>query len=258
MTSNRPYLIRALYEWLVDNDLTPYLLVDANRDSVHVPTRYVEEGRIVLNVSPSAVGTFRLVTIWLHSRPRFGGSAFAISLPPDAVLGVYARENGKGMLFPDEGVQEEPEPPQPDHPTPPPGRTALTEGRKVASASAVPAFERHHLVVAMLSLSASGGGSTIFSSGSGQAVVDGLEPGAEHQYVAGSPADALETEVETVHAADSQAGVGPADAHPYQCDRPVEKLQIAVSAVALYQAGGEFARARTIKPEQHYGASQQQ
>ena len=121
MTSNRPYLIRALYEWLVDNDLTPYLLVDANRDSVHVPTRYVEEGRIVLNVSPSAVRDLSLGNDLVAFEARFGGSAFAISLPPDAVLGVYARENGKGMLFPDEGGQEDPEPPQPDQPTPPPG-----------------------------------------------------------------------------------------------------------------------------------------
>lgn len=121
MTSNRPYLIRALYEWLVDNDLTPYLLVDANRDEVHVPTRYVEEGRIVLNVSPGAVRDLSLGNDLVAFEARFGGSAFAISLPPDAVLGVYARENGKGMLFPDEGVQEEPEPPKPKDPTPPPG-----------------------------------------------------------------------------------------------------------------------------------------
>ena len=121
MTSNRPYLIRALYEWLVDNDLTPYLLVDANRESVHVPTRYVEEGRIVLNVSPSAVRDLSLGNDLVAFEARFGGSAFAISLPPDAVLGVYARENGTGMLFPDEGSQEEPEPPKPEDPTPPPG-----------------------------------------------------------------------------------------------------------------------------------------
>jgi stringent starvation protein B len=126
MTSNRPYLIRALYEWLVDNDLTPYLLVDANRDSVHVPTRYVEEGRIVLNVSPGAVRDLSLGNDLVAFEARFGGSAFAISLPPDAVLGVYARENGKGMLFPDEGAQDEPEPPKPDDPAPAPaGRPSL-------------------------------------------------------------------------------------------------------------------------------------
>ena len=120
MTSNRPYLIRALYEWLVDNDLTPYLLVDADRESVHVPSRYVEEGRIVLNVSPSAVRDLNLGNDLIAFEARFGGSAFAISLPPDAVLGVYARENGKGMLFPDEGV-DDPEPPKPTQSTPPSG-----------------------------------------------------------------------------------------------------------------------------------------
>ena len=121
MTSNRPYLIRALYEWLVDNELTPYLLVDASHESVHVPSRYVEEGRIVLNVSPSAVRELSLGNDLIAFEARFGGSAFAISLPPQAVLGVYARENGKGMLFPDEGVSDEPEPPQPTSPTPPSG-----------------------------------------------------------------------------------------------------------------------------------------
>jgi len=129
MTSNRPYLIRALYEWLVDNELTPYLLVDAGRESGQGPSRYVADGRIVLNVSPSAVRDLSLGNELIAFEARFGGSAFAISLPPDAVLGVYARENGKGMLFPDEGP-DEPEPPKPDRPTqdkpkPPGGRPSL-------------------------------------------------------------------------------------------------------------------------------------
>lgn len=113
MTSNRPYLIRALYEWLVDNELTPYLLVDANRESVNVPMRYVEEGRIVLNVSPNAVRDLTLGNELIAFEARFGGTAHAISLPPEAVLGVYARENGKGMLFPEELADDPPEPPKP-------------------------------------------------------------------------------------------------------------------------------------------------
>jgi len=121
MTSNRPYLIRALYEWLVDNELTPYLLVDAGHDSAHVPTRYVEDGRIVLNVSPSAVRDLNLGNELIAFEARFGGTAFAISLSPDAVLGVYARENGKGMLFPDEAPDDEPVPPTPHQPEPPSG-----------------------------------------------------------------------------------------------------------------------------------------
>jgi stringent starvation protein B len=117
MTSNRPYLIRAIYDWVVDNELTPYLLVDAERDAVQVPRRYVEEGRIVLNVSPTAVRDLVLGNELIAFEARFGGNAFAISLPPDAVLGVYARENSKGMLFADEG-DSPPEPPKPDAPSP--------------------------------------------------------------------------------------------------------------------------------------------
>lgn len=118
MTSNRPYLIRALYDWLVDNELTPYLLVDAERESVEVPSRYVEEGRIVLNVSPTAVRDLNLGNELIAFEARFGGTAFAISVPPDAVLGVYARENGKGMLFPEQETEESDDPPKPDGPAP--------------------------------------------------------------------------------------------------------------------------------------------
>jgi stringent starvation protein B len=116
MTSNRPYLIRALYDWLVDNDLTPYLLVDAQREQVQVPAQYVEDGRIVLNVSTAAVQDLVLGNDWITFDARFGGTPHRVSLPPDAVLGVYARENGKGMLFPDE-TGEEPAPPTPTKPT---------------------------------------------------------------------------------------------------------------------------------------------
>ena len=118
MTHSRPYLIRALYEWLVDNDLTPYLLVDADRESVQVPAGYVEEGRIVLNVSPNAVRDLSLGNELIAFEARFGGQAFSISLPPDAVLGVYARENGKGMLFPEEDGDDT-QPPTPTRPNPP-------------------------------------------------------------------------------------------------------------------------------------------
>ena len=123
MTPNRPYLIRALYEWLVDNGLTPYLLVDAQRDDVQVPAQYVEDGRIVLNTSPSAVRGLERGNELITFEARFSGSSFAITLPPAAVLGVYARENGKGMLFPDEG--DDSSPPQPDDPPPSGGKPTL-------------------------------------------------------------------------------------------------------------------------------------
>ena len=125
MTSNRPYLIRALYEWLVDNGLTPYLLVDAQRDDVQVPAQYVEDGRIVLNASPTAVRGLELGNQLITFEARFSGSSFAISLPPAAVLGVYARENGKGMLFPDEGDDDDTSPPDPDDMPPSGGKPTL-------------------------------------------------------------------------------------------------------------------------------------
>ena len=88
MTSNRPYLIRALYEWLVDNDQTPYMLVDAMHENAQVPTQFVDDGRIVLNVSPSAVMDLELGNEFISFNARFGGKAQQIFVPPDAVLGL--------------------------------------------------------------------------------------------------------------------------------------------------------------------------
>ena len=101
ISSNRPYLIRALYEWLVDNDLTPHLMVAADREDVVVPGQYVKDGRIILNVCPTAVQMLELGNELISFSARFGGVPTAVSVPPSAVLGIYARENGQGMLFPD-------------------------------------------------------------------------------------------------------------------------------------------------------------
>ena len=127
MTSNRPYLIRALYEWLLDNDLTPHLLVDADYENVNVPRQFVEEGRIVLNINPSAVMNLEMTNEIISFNARFGGKETDVLIPPLAVLGIYARENGRGMLFPDEmeGVGNDDDPDDTD-PTPPPkGRPSL-------------------------------------------------------------------------------------------------------------------------------------
>ena len=120
MTSNRPYLIRALYAWLVDNGLTPYLLVDATHKRVMVPNEYVDGGRIVLNINPKAVSNLEMGNDWISFSARFSGASQEVMLPPGAVLGIYAKENGQGMLFPsEEGTEEnaspddEPEPPKP-------------------------------------------------------------------------------------------------------------------------------------------------
>ena len=107
MTSNRPYLIRALYEWIVDNGMTPHLLVDARHSSAVVPMQFVDDGRIVLNVAPYAVQALELGNETIRFSARFGGTPFAVALMPAAVLGLYARENGHGMLFPEEETSAE-------------------------------------------------------------------------------------------------------------------------------------------------------
>ncbi|MDX1504549.1 MAG: ClpXP protease specificity-enhancing factor [Spongiibacter sp.] len=99
MTSSKPYMIRAIYEWVVDNDCTPYILVNALVEGVEVPQQFVQDGQIVLNISPSAVVGLDVGNDELGFRGRFGGVAQEVRVPVSAVLGIYARENGQGMLF---------------------------------------------------------------------------------------------------------------------------------------------------------------
>jgi stringent starvation protein B len=99
MTSSRPYLLRALYEWIMDNGLTPYMLVDALYEGVEVPGQHIQEGKIVLNVSPSAVDGLELGNDWVLFNARFGGVDTRIFIPEQAVLAIYASETGKGMSF---------------------------------------------------------------------------------------------------------------------------------------------------------------
>lgn len=102
MTSNRPYLIRAIYDWIADNDLTPHLLVDAKQEGVQVPTQFIQDDRIVLNIGPVAVRGLVLGDEEILFSARFGGSSMIVRVPPRSVLGIYAKENGRGMLFPEE------------------------------------------------------------------------------------------------------------------------------------------------------------
>jgi len=105
LASRRPYLIRALYEWVLDNDCTPHLLVAADAPGVTVPKQFVtEDGRITINVSPSAIRELELGNDWITFSARFSGRGYNISIPPGAVLALYARENGEGMLFGDPEV----------------------------------------------------------------------------------------------------------------------------------------------------------
>jgi stringent starvation protein B len=106
VTPSRPYLIRAVYQWLLDNGLTPHLLVDADLPGVRVPVAHVKDGQIVLNVSPTAVQRLELGNDMIHFEARFGGQPMTVWIPPVAVLGVYARENGRGMVFPEEAAEE--------------------------------------------------------------------------------------------------------------------------------------------------------
>lgn len=120
MTPSKPYVIRAIYDWIVDNNCTPHLLVDAEAEGVEVPQDYVTDGQIVLNVSPSAVVNLQLSNDSVSFSGRFGGVPVDITVPLDGVIGIYARENGQGMIFDEESdLDFDPEPPETD-PTPTP------------------------------------------------------------------------------------------------------------------------------------------
>lgn len=100
LTSTKPYLVRALYEWILDNGLTPHLLVDAEYPGTQVPSEFVQEGQIVLNLAPSAVRNLVIGNDRIHFGARFGGVARELSVPSEAVLGIFSRENHQGMVFP--------------------------------------------------------------------------------------------------------------------------------------------------------------
>ena len=130
MISSRPYIIRALYEWILDNKCTPHVLVNANEDGVEVPRQYVRDGQIVLNISPSAVAGLLIDNEGIHFNGRFGGVPKDVHVPISGVQGIYARENGQGMVF-DSEDEPPPEPPRPSKPAPPgPGGRRRRPGGK--------------------------------------------------------------------------------------------------------------------------------
>lgn len=109
-TSRRPYLVRAMHEWMTANNQTPHLVVDAGINGAEVPKAYVRDGRITLNVSWQATQTLKLGNDWIEFTARFGGVPQQVRVPVAAVLGIYARETGQGMLFQDEGDSPPPVP----------------------------------------------------------------------------------------------------------------------------------------------------
>jgi stringent starvation protein B len=118
-SSNRPYLLRALYEWIGDNDMTPHVLVDATHAGVQVPKAAVKDGRVVLNIAARAVAGLDMGNRELRFKARFGGVSHSVVVPMPAILAIYAQETGQGMMLPEDGgaLAEEapndaPEPPE--------------------------------------------------------------------------------------------------------------------------------------------------
>ncbi len=104
-SSNKPYLFRALYEWILDNNGTPYLLVDTNKANVQVPHEHIKNGQIVLNASPDAVQSWCVENKSISFSARFSGKAQYIYIPMDSLLAIYAQENGLGMAFPEDEIE---------------------------------------------------------------------------------------------------------------------------------------------------------
>ena len=104
MTSSRPYLLRAMYEWIVDNGMTPYILVDTRNDQVIIPRQFEEDGKIVLNLGPTAVQSLDLGIEAVSFDARFEGSSMDVMVPIEFILAIYTRENGQGMMFADEDL----------------------------------------------------------------------------------------------------------------------------------------------------------
>lgn len=102
MTPSRPYLLRAFYDWLLDNEMTPHLLVNASIPHVRVPQQFVRDGQIVLNIAPQAVMAYTQDNDAISFSARFGGTPFQVYIPMAAVVAIHARENGVGTFFPPE------------------------------------------------------------------------------------------------------------------------------------------------------------
>ncbi len=128
MSPSRPYLMRALYEWIQENECTPYVLVDANILEVQVPLEHVNDGQIVLNINASAVRDLLIDNEAMSFSARFSGVTQNIYVPIVAVLAIYAKENGEGMVFGNEAGAPDPTdtPPPPKKETRPSGRPSLS------------------------------------------------------------------------------------------------------------------------------------
>ncbi|HHJ34968.1 MAG TPA: ClpXP protease specificity-enhancing factor [Gammaproteobacteria bacterium] len=126
MTSSRPYLVRAMYQWIADNGMTPHLLVDVSVDGVQVPSEHVQNGKIILNIAPMAISGLVLGDTDISFSARFSGKTMGLFIPIEAVLAVYAKENGQGMMFSeDDGAVSAPDSDNDDPDPDKPGRPSL-------------------------------------------------------------------------------------------------------------------------------------
>ena len=114
MTPSRPYLLRAIYDWLIDNEQTPYLLVNADAEGVIVPREHVQDGKIILNISLTATRDLELANDGVTFNARFGGQPMKVNVPIMAALALYSKENGRGMMFPEESPDDDPQSPEPE------------------------------------------------------------------------------------------------------------------------------------------------
>jgi len=149
MTSYRSYLMRALYEWIADNDMTPHILVDAGVPGVRVPKHVISDGKVVLNIAERAVARLQMDNECIRFSARFGGAGHQVTIPINAILAIYARETGQGMALPADAnppaetvpapapqqpigptlVKAAPAPEPPADDTPPPARPSPPRGR---------------------------------------------------------------------------------------------------------------------------------
>jgi stringent starvation protein B len=121
LISRRPYLLRAMHEWITDNQQTPHVVVDASLEGVEVPRQFVQNGKIILNVSHSATSGLTMNNETMRFRARFGTATYDVIVPVPAILGIYARETGQGLIF---SENDGPVPsPDPNAPEPPPATT---------------------------------------------------------------------------------------------------------------------------------------
>ncbi len=116
LTPSRPYLLRAYYDWLMDNQLTPHVVVDAFVPGTQVPQQYVKDGQIVLNITASAVGNLQIGNEFIEFSARFGGVPQQVVLPMASIVAIYARENGAGTVFDVEEAYSTPSEPEPESP----------------------------------------------------------------------------------------------------------------------------------------------